>query len=147
MAYLTYAQYKAINPTSSLADDSEFTFLAERASDIVNDLAKNRINFFGFDNFSTGTQTAIQKAAAAQIDLLDAEGGSDAVNGNNSAALSGVSIGRYSEQRGTGMNAKAGGTYQMVDGVPIAPMIRMYLRPTNLLYKGIGCFEIDFFNI
>lgn len=146
MAYLTYAQYTALNPISGLSDDDEFTFLSERASDIVNDQTKGRINFFGFDSFSTGTQTAIQKATAAQIDILDSEGGQDAVNGGGSGGIGSLTIGRYSEGRG-GNVAGSNSTYKMIDGVPIAPMIRTYLRETNLLYKGIKTYEISDFNI
>ena len=145
MSYLTYTEYEVINPTTTLEDDEEFEFLADRASDILNDVTKNRINFFGFDNFSADTQTAIQKATAAQIDILDAEGGSDAVNGNTTSGLSSVSIGRYSEGRNS--STTSGASYELINGVPISPMVRMYLRPTNLMYKGVSCFTIDDFNI
>ena len=146
MAYLTYAQYKTINPTSSLLDDTEFAFIAERASDILNDLTKNRINFFGFSEFNADTQTAIQKATAAEIDILDAEGGADAINGNGSAGIGSLSIGRYSEGR-NGANTGSNSTYEMVNGMPISPMVRVYLRPTNLLYKAVRSYTIDDFNI
>ena len=146
MAYLTYAKYKTINPTSTLTDDGEFTFLAERASDIINDICKNRINYFGFSNFNTATQTAIEKATAAEIDILDSEGGADAINGGSSSGFGSLTIGRYSEGRSGASNA-SNSTYEMINGIPVAPMIRMYLRPTNLMYKGVKTYQIDDFNI
>lgn len=145
MSYLTYAEYKVINPISALEDDAEFAFLADRASDLLNDVTKGRINFFGLTNFNTDTQTAIQKATAAEIDILDIEGGSDAINGGSSAGIDTLSIGRYSEGRGA--YSSSSDRYETINGMPIAPMIRVYLRPTNLMYKGVRSFVIDDFNI
>ena len=136
MPYVTFAEYDAYRP-GQLSDDNEFAILSEAASAIIDRMTLSKIiHLGGLSVFSAFTQDRIKKATMAQIDTLDAQGGLDALTGFPAATAGSVKIGRYSES--TANQSGAGKGIQLIDGMPVSPLVRTYLQSTNLLNRAIN---------
>jgi len=146
MAFITYAEYITINPTSDLEDNSEFQYLSEVASDLVDSLTNYKINLLGgVSEFSAFTQDKIKKATSSQIDTLYSQGGLDALTGHSDNTVDKVKIGSYEESSLN--NTLITNSLVMLNGMPLSPLVDIYLRPTNLLNRSLNiCFTIDDFN-
>lgn len=132
MAYIDKAFFNTY--TTTVIDDTEFTVLANRASDIIDMLTMQRIGGdAGFALLPAAAQEAVKKATAAEVETLYLQGGIEALTGGNDI-VSG-SIGKFSYQ--------SKGSSQTINGMPVSPLISGYLLKTGLLYRGIGgvCYE------
>jgi hypothetical protein len=135
MAYIDYEYFETY--TTTAIDESEFTVLAERASDVIDMLTMQKIPAYGFSSYSEATQAAIKKATAAEVDTLYAQGSLSALVGNADTGASSFSIGKFSMS-----NSSSSGTttsLKTVNGIPVSPLINGYLLMTGLLYCGLGC--------
>jgi hypothetical protein len=129
MAYIDKTFYDGYHPGHGV-DGDDLTILMERASIIIDHLTQNQISQFGLSDFTAAHQDMIKKAVAAQVDTLDEFGGVSALNGGNDAAA--VSIGKFSR------TSKLAPTGKQVNGIPVSPMVDLYLLPTGLLFCGMG---------
>ena len=82
------------------------------------------------DTYGTDIQNRIRKAICAQIEYMDANGGSDMDNGTD---LQSAGLGKFSYTKAAGIS---GSTEQSV----YAPRALRILAPTGLLYRGGGCY-------
>ncbi|RHV91260.1 hypothetical protein DXA96_03590 [Lachnospiraceae bacterium OF09-33XD] len=109
--------------------DADFPSLVERASEIVEEMCMYRIRPELMDTYGTDTQERIKKAVCAEIEYLDANGGSDLDNGSD---LQSAGLGKFNYSRAAGVS---GSSQQSV----YAPRALRILSPTGLLYRGGGC--------
>lgn len=110
-------------------DEADFPSLLERASEIVEEMCMYRIRPDLMDTYGSFIQGQVQKAVCAQIEYLDANGGSDMDNGMGD--LQSAGLGKFSYTRASGAN---GSTQQSI----YAPRALRILAPTGLLYRGGG---------
>ena len=111
-------------------DTADFPSLLERAAEIVEEMCMYRVMESRMDTYGTDIQERIKKAICAQVEYLDANGGSDMDNG---ADLQSAGLGKFSYSRAPGVG---GSTQQSV----YAPRAMRILAPTGLLYRGGGCY-------
>ncbi len=110
MAYIDKAFFDTY--TTTVIDAAEFTVLAERASDVIDVLTMHKIGgTAGLALLPPAVQTAVKKAAAAQVETLYALGGLDAVTGDSGAVQS-ATIGKFSYSAG-------GGSALTIYGMPV----------------------------
>lgn len=126
MAYIVQQDYKEF--TGGELDSTDFPFLLERAEEIVEEMTMYRLNSETFPKMPEKTQERIKKAVCAQIEYLDANGGSDMDNG---ADLMSAGLGKFSYTKASGAN---GSQVQSI----YAPRALRILAPTGLLYRGGG---------
>lgn len=141
MAYITKAEYDAARPDNGLST-SDFNIYEQAASAILDRLTLNKIPLFGgISRFSADTQQRIKNSVIFQVDTIDAQGGIDALLGFADFQYKSVKIGKYSDTKD---NVET--TMQQIDGVPISPMIRFFLQPTNLLNRQMNvCLDLEDF--
>lgn len=137
MGYVTYTEFGAYTNTSIPTE--EFDVLNERASEIIDDYTFYRVNVKGLSEFTTFQQEQFKKAVMAQIEFMYLNGGVDSYTGNDSINQ-GFTIGKFS-LNGTNQNSNSNANIEYLNGLPIAPMVRRYLRPTGLLYSGVCRFN------
>ena len=126
MAYIVQQDYKEF--TGGELESTDFPFLLERAEEIVEEMTMYRLNSETFPKMPEKTQERIKKAVCAQIEYLDANGGSDMDNGVD---LMSAGLGKFSYTKASGANgSKAQSIY--------APRALRILAPTGLLYRGGG---------
>lgn len=111
-------------------DAADFPGLQARAEEIVEEMCMYRIRPEVMDTYGSDIQERIKKAVCAQIEYLDANGGSDMDNGSD---LQSAGLGKFSYTKSAGVN---GSTQQSV----YSPRATRLLAPTGLLYRGGGCF-------
>ena len=129
MAYITEAEY--LDLTANENAPCDFAVYAEASSAIIDNLTMGKLSA-GVETFPATTQTAIKKAVAAEIDCLLNNGGLNALTGNADSTGS-VTIGKYS--------TAGGGVKNTINGIPVSPLVNIYLALTGLLYKGGGVVE------
>lgn len=109
-------------------DNADFPSLLGRAVEIVEELCMYRISEHKMGTYGTDIQERIRKAVCAQIEYLDANGGSDMDNG---ADLQSAGLGKFNYSKASGVG---GSTQQPI----YAPRAQRILAPTGLLYRGGG---------
>ena len=87
-----------------------------------------RVSEHKMDTYGTDIQERIRKAVCAQIEYLDANGGSDMDNGTD---LQSAGLGKFNYSKASGAG---GSTQQSI----YAPRAMRVLAPTGLLYRGGG---------
>jgi len=75
----------------------------------------------------------VKYAICSQIEYLIQNGGIKALAGNDAGQYQSESYSSYSYNKGT----KQTDAIQYINGVPVAPMLRIHLGNTGLLYKGV----------
>lgn len=109
-------------------DPADFPDLLERAEEIVEEMTMYRLTQTAFEQMSESMRDRVKRAVCAQIEYLDANGGSDLDSG---ADIQSAGLGKYNYSRTTG----ADGTSQQSIQSPRAIRI---LAPTGLMYRGGG---------
>lgn len=127
MSYITEAYYKETFKGESVAS-ADFPSLCMRAEEIIEEMTMYRVSTTTFSSFSEDVQEFIKKAVCAQIEYLDANGGSDMDNG---ADLQSAALGKFNYTKSAGTN---GSTMQSI----YSPRAQRILLPTGLMYRG-GC--------
>ena len=107
-------------------DPSDFPSLCERAGEIIEEMTMYRVTSVSFITMPEDIQERIKKAVCAQIEYLDANGGSEMDNG---ADLQSAGLGKFSYSKAAGGD---GSSSQSI----YAPRAQRLLFPTGLLYRG-----------
>lgn len=110
-------------------DSADFPSLSMRAEEIVEEMTMYRLTPTSFLAMSEDMQNRVKCAVCAQLEYLDANGGSDMDNG---ADLQSAGLGKFNYSKSAGAG---GSTKQSL----YAPRAFRYLLPTGLLYRGGGC--------
>lgn len=127
MPYVTHEYYhdtfrgESVNP-------SDFPSLLDRATEVIEEMCMYRVTPVTILAMPEDTQERIRKAICAQIEYLDANGGSDMDNG---ADLQSAGLGKFNYTRSA---SSTGSTQQSL----YAPRAQRILAPTGLLYRGGG---------
>lgn len=129
MPYVTQEYYMDTFRGESV-DDTDFPSLLNRSAEIVEEMTLYRISESKMDTFDAHIQELIKKAVCAQIEYLDANGGSDMDNG---ADLQSGGLGKFSYSKSAGAS---GSTKQSI----YAPRAQRILALTGLLYRGGGSY-------
>lgn len=130
MAYDVTPEYYEKTFLGEPVSNTDFPSLLLRASEVVEEMSMYRLNDVTFLSMDDVTKERIKKAVCAQIEYLDANGGSDMDNGVD---LQSVGLGKFNYTKASGM---ADGSHQSI----YAPRAIRYLIPTGLLYRGGGCY-------
>lgn len=125
MPYVTEAYYKDTFKGESVLP-ADFPSLCMRAEEIIEEMTMYRVSSTTFLSFSEDVQERIKKAVCAQIEYLDANGGSDMDNG---ADLQSAALGKFNYTKSAGTN---GSTKQSI----YSPRAQRLLLPTGLMYRG-----------
>lgn len=128
MAYVT-PDYYLKDFHGEAVQEADFPSLAERAAEIIEELCMYRIKESNMDSYNPDVQERIKKAICAQIEYLDANGGSEMDNG---ADIQSAGLGKFNYTNASGT---AGNQGQSI----YSPRARRILAPTGLLYRGGGC--------
>ena len=128
---MAYVDEKYYNDTfkGETVDSAAFTSLCERAGELIEELTLYRLTPETFQTMSESVQNLVRKAVCAQIEYLDANGGSDLDNG---AEIQSATLGKFNYSRSTGAN---GSTEQS----RFSPRAERILWPTGLTYRGGRC--------
>ncbi|MBQ8662339.1 MAG: hypothetical protein IJ471_00620 [Eubacterium sp.] len=129
MAYVTADYYSETFKGEPVAD-ADFPSLLSRAEEIIEALTMYRVTADTLPLMSADTQERVKKAVCAQIEYLDANGGSDMDTGDG---LQSAGLGKFNYSKATSAD---GSTTQSI----YAPRAMRILAPTGLLYRGGGCY-------
>lgn len=125
MSYVTREYYNDTFHGESV-DSADFPSLLTRAEEIIEEMTLYRLSETTFAGMEEDLQNRIKMAVCAQIEYLDANGGSDMDNGSD---LQSVGLGKFNYSKSTGTD---GGATQSI----YAPRAIRILFPTGLLYRG-----------
>lgn len=109
-------------------ESEDFTGLQERAAEIVEEMTMYRISEQMLPSLPEELQERIRKAVCAQMEFLDANGGSEVDNGMD---MQSASLGRFSYTRASGVE---GGSVSSC----YSPRAKRILAPTGLLQRAGG---------
>lgn len=126
MSYVTEDYYINIFHGEPV-DNTDFPSLLERASELVEDMTMYRLTPITISAMPEDVQERVKKAVCAQIEYLDANGGSDMDNGND---LQSAGLGKFNYTKASGVSGSTQSVY--------APRAMRLLAPTGLLYRGGG---------
>lgn len=129
MSYVTSDYYQNTFHGEPVAG-TDFPSLLDRAQEIVEEMCMYRVSEDNIGTFSKDTQERFKKAVCAEIEYLDANGGSDMDNGVD---LQSAGLGKFNYTKAADTN---GSMQQSV----YAPRALRLLDPTGLLYRGGGCY-------
>lgn len=129
MAYVDAEYYETVYKGESVPE-TDFPGLLARAEEIIEELCMYRVTPVTILAMPDAVQERVKKAVCAQIEYLDANGGSDLDNG---AGLQSASLGKFSYTLAAGAGA-GGSSGQSV----YSPRAQRLLAPTGLLYRGGG---------
>lgn len=110
--------------------EADFPSLCARAEEIVEEMTMYRLTPTAFLAMGIDVQERVRKAVCAQIEYLDANGGSDADTGTG---LQSASLGKFSYSRAPGVSGSPEQSNRSIRAL-------RYLAPTGLLYRGGGCY-------
>lgn len=127
MSYITEEYYNKTFHGESV-DSADFPSLLERAVEIVEELCSHHISERNISGYPLDVQERFKKAICAQIEYLDANGGSDMDNGTD---LQSAGLGKFSYTKASSASGNAATSI-------CAPRARRILAPTGLLYRGGG---------
>lgn len=123
MLYIDKLYYDNEYKGTPLTDSTEFSRLEKRASEVIDMVTKHTIANYEFTQLATFIQEQVKMATAAQVEYYVLNGGYEDVNGLN---LQSVRLGNFS------MNQ------QEIENKQVSSTAIEYLKPTGLLYSGIG---------
>lgn len=129
MSYATFEFYKNVYLGESV-DETDFSSLLSRAEEIIEEMTVYRLNATSFERMSEYTKSIVQRAICAQVEYLDANGGSDMDNGSD---LQSAGLGKFSYTKSSGSD---GSSKQSI----YSPRAQRILMPTGLLYRGGDCY-------
>lgn len=129
MPYVDKEYYESIFKGEPV-ENTDFSSLRERAEGIIEEITRYRLNPVTFLAMNEPVQERVKNAVCAQIEYLDANGGTDMDNGTD---LQSAGLGKFNYTKASGAN---GSTNQTV----YAPRAVRILAPTGLLYRGGGCY-------
>lgn len=125
MSYVTETYYYETFKGESVKE-ADFLPLRNRAEEIIEEMTMYRVTPLTILAMPTDTQERIKKAVCAQIEYMDANGGSDFDNGVD---LQSAGLGKFSYSKASGADV---GLSQSL----YSPRAQRLLFPTGLLYRG-----------
>lgn len=129
MAYVDQDYFMNKYFPSAEIPDEDFVPLAERASDVVDELTMYKVKENGLDNYSDFVQDQIKRAVCAQIEYMNYSGIETVYGGGD---RNGYSIGNTSITKALQGSGSS-------DNPRISPTTIKMLMPTGLLYRGGLC--------
>jgi hypothetical protein len=134
VAYIEQTDFETYAPSTVIAE-AEFAELAERASEIIDELTMQRIvRAGGLETFTESEQAAVIKAVCAEVQTLYQNGGVSAIAG--ASTMESVGIGKFS------YTSKYKG--KTINGIPVSPLISTYLFQTGLMNRGLQVWHSQF---
>lgn len=126
MSYVTEEYYRECGgePVGS----ADFPSLSRRAGEIIEEMTLYRVVEDRLEQFPEAVQKRIKDAVCAEIEYLNANGGSDLDNG---ADFQSATLGKFSYAKGTGASGSS-------EPSIYSPRACRILYPTGLLYRGGG---------
>lgn len=109
-------------------DSADFPSLCHRAEEMIEEMTVYRVSSMTFPALPDDVQERVKMAVCAQIEYLDANGGSDMDNGSD---LQSAGLGKFNYTKASGTG---GSTKQFI----YAPRAVRLLTPTGLMYRGGG---------
>lgn len=106
-------------------EPDSFPSLYERASELIEELTLYRLTPMTFLAMPADTQERVKKAVCAQIEYMEANGGSDMDNAEN---IQSATIGKFSYTGSTGAGSAGQSRF--------SPRAERILWPTGLTYRG-----------
>lgn len=110
-------------------DSTDFPSLCERAGELIEELTLYRLTPTSFLAMPEDVQDRVKMAVCAQIEHLDANGGSEFDNG---AGMQSATLGKFSYSGGAGANGST-------ERSRLSSRAERLLWPTGLTYKGGRC--------
>lgn len=127
MSYVTEKYYNEVFHGEPV-DIADFPSLSERAGEIVEEMCMYRVSESNLTKYTEDIQERIKKAVCAQIEYIEANGGSDM---DNSSDLQSATLGKFNYTKATDVG---GSTVQSI----YAPRAVRILAATGFLYRGGG---------
>ena len=124
MAYIDYEFYTATFGGDAVPQ-AEFARLAQMASDIVDAIVYKPI---------TEVTDRIRRAVCYELDMLYAQGGVEAVNGQSAGKISYENLGDYSVTAQTASTASASASLSL-NGIPVSKLAESLLRAEGLMSR------------
>ena len=124
MEYVDETYYKETYKGETV-DSADFPSLCRRAEEIIEEMTVYRVTFPALPD---DVRERVNMAVCAQIEYLDANGGSDMDNGSD---LQSAGLGKFNYTKASGTG---GSTKQSI----YAPRAVRLLTPTGLMYRGGG---------
>lgn len=122
MSYIDKDFYDNVYKGTPIDDSAEFERLAERASDMIDQITQYVLKNIEFERLAQVLQDMVKKATAAQTEYLF-QNGESIIHDNGD--LNNVSVGNFSYSTGNGGNNR------------ISPAVYDYLKYSGLLYTGV----------
>lgn len=122
MAYIDKRYYDEIYKGISIDDEDTFSRLAERSSDMIDQITQYVLKNIEFERLAQVLQDMVKKATAVQTEYLF-QNGESIIHDNGD--LNNVSVGNFSYSTGDGGNNR------------ISPAVYDYLKYSGLLYTGV----------
>ena len=124
MAYIDYEFYTATFGGDAVPQ-AEFARLAQMASDIVDAIVYKPI---------TEVTDRVKRAVCYELDMLYAQGGVEAVNGQSAGEISYENLGDYSVTAQTASTASASASLSL-NGIPVSKLTESLLRQEGLMSR------------
>jgi hypothetical protein len=138
MGYITPEYYRETYKGTPIPDDSELETLIERASDLIDELTRNKIQFAGgldawadLSAFPAIFRAAVMKSVAAETEYLYQNGGAPAALSGTGGGGS-VTIGSFRYDDKTGGETGGAGLDSR-----FCAAVYGHLSITGLLYRGV----------
>lgn len=127
MEYVDETYYKETYKGEAV-DSADFPSLCRRAEEMIEEMTVYRVSSMTFPALPDDVRERVKMAVCAQIEYLDANGGSDMDNGSD---LQSAGLGKFNYTKASGTG---GSTKQSI----YAPRAVRLLTPTGLMYRGGG---------
>lgn len=124
MAYIDYEFYTGTFGGSDVPQE-DFTRLAQMASDIVDAIVYRPIS---------EVTERVKRAVCYEMDMLFAQGGADAANGQSSSEISYEMLGDYSVTAQTASSSSSSASMSL-NGIPISTLAESLLRAEGLMSR------------
>ncbi|MFD2658624.1 hypothetical protein [Gracilibacillus thailandensis] len=133
MPYITKEYYRTDYQGEPVADDATLDRYIKRASELIDQVTNYALVHLIFDDLPQFIQSQVKKATAAQVEFYVEKDGYLEVDTGTDGVFSSVGIGAFNYQKG-GQSSN----YSNKQANRISPTVLEHLKPTGLLYRGIG---------
>lgn len=127
MPYATKEEYYNVFGGEPV-DETDFPSFLARAAELVEEMCLYRITEQNLSAYPEDTQRRVKKAVCAQIEYLEANGGSEMDNNTDPVS---AGLGKFNYTKASAPGAATQSAY--------APRALRILAPTGLLHRGGGC--------
>ncbi|WP_411955144.1 hypothetical protein ACKXGF_05120 [Alkalibacillus sp. S2W] len=135
MPYIDKTYYDEDFNGLNLDDEQEFDRYAKRASDVIDQVTGYKIAQTDFESLPSFIQEQVKKATAAQIEFYQINDGPELLDAGDD--FSNFATGNFTFSKG--------GKSENKQADRVSPSTIEHLRPTGLLYTGLGVIERAFY--